>query len=515
MLVWVAAALALGVSCTREVYLTERASTATGPSELSMRLSVQAVPSSLPRDGTSQSTIVIEAIGGDGLPARLVVLQAEVLVNGVVLDLGTLSAKTAITGDDGKTRLTYTAPPPAADMTSASTTVAIRITASGGELRADVSRQIEISLLAPDSRAAVAGPPVPAFVVSPALIVTRTTATFDASGTTDDGVRCGSACGFAWSFGDSSSGSGETVTHAYSAAGSYVVTLTVTDGGGASATTSRTVTVQALARPTADFSFSPVSPSASQDIFFTAEKATAAAGRRLVSYDWDFGSGRLGTGMTIVKRYDTPASYVVTLTVTDDAGERGVTDRTVTVVPAPAPTASMSFSPTTPSTSTTVFFDASASSAPAGARITAYTFNFGDGTGVGPIASPTTTHTFAATGTYVVRLTVTDSAGRSATTTVSVPVIAVSPTAVLTASPQDPRAGTTVFFDASASSAPSGATITSYAFNFGDGTGAGPSSSPSTTHVFAAASTYVVRLTVTDSLGRTGTTTTNVTVRSP
>ena len=514
MLLWAVAALAVSVSCTREVYLTERASSATGPSALGTRLSVQAVPSSLPRDGTSQSTIVIEAVGGDGLPARLVVLRAEVLVNGAVLDLGTLSSRAAVTGDDGKTRLTYTAPPPAADASGASVTVAIRITASGGELRADVSRQVEIALLAPDSRAA-GGAPVPAFVVSPALIVTRATATFDAGGTTDDGVRCGSACNFAWSFGDSSTGSGETVTHAYSAAGSYVVTLTVADAGGASATTSRTVSVQALARPTADFSFSPVSPTAGQDIFFTAEKATAAAGRRLVSYDWDFGSGRLGTGLTIVKRYDTPASYVVTLTVTDDAGEQGVTDRTVTVVPTPAPTASMSFSPTTPNTSTTVFFDASASAAPAGARITAYTFNFGDGTGVGPIASPTTTHTFAATGTYVVRLTVTDSAGRSGTTTVSVPVIAASPTAVLTASPQDPRAGTTVFFDASASSAPSPATITSYAFNFGDGTGAGPSASPSTTHVFASASTYVVRLTVTDSLGRSGTTTTNVTVRSP
>ena len=339
------------------------------------------------------------------------VLRAEVLVDGVVLDLGTLSSKTAITGDDGKTRLTYTAPPPAAVATSATTTVAIRITASGGELRADVSRQVEISLLSPDSRGVAAGPPVPAFVVSPALIVTRSPATFDASGTTDDGARCGSACSFAWSFGDSSSGAGETVTHAYSAAGSYVVTLTVTDGGGVSATTSRTVTVQALARPTADFSFSPVSPSASQDIFFTAEKATAAVGRRLVAYDWDFGSGRLGSGLTIVKRYDTPASYVVTLTVTDDAGEKGVTDRTVTVVPLAGPTALMSFSPATATTATTVIFDAVASSPSPGARITSYTFNFGDGTGLGPTTSPTATHTFAATGTYVVRLTVTDSLG--------------------------------------------------------------------------------------------------------
>ena len=356
--------------------------------------------------------------------------------------------------------------------------------------------------------------PVPAFVVTSTAIIIKAPVTFDASGTIDRGARCGSACSFAWTFGDNATGSGETVTHAYDASGSYVVTLTVTHTSGAAATLSHTIAVLALSPPTADFSYSPTTPSAFQDITFTAAKSTAAAGRQIVSYTWDFLGGGVGrSGKEIVKAYDTPGSYVVTLTVTDDAGEKGTADKTVTVSALAGPTAVLSFSPTTPSTSTTVFFDATASTAPSPARITSYAFNYGDGTSDGPAASPSQSHTFGATGIYVVRLTVTDSLGRTGTTTVSVPVIGVSPTAVLTFSPQDPKSSTTVFFDGSGSSTPSPARITSYTFNYGDGTGDGPGPSPNQTHAFAAAATYVVRLTVTDSLGRSATTTATVIVK--
>jgi len=356
--------------------------------------------------------------------------------------------------------------------------------------------------------------PIPAFVVTSTALISKTPLTFDASGTIDQGVRCGSACSFAWTFGDNATGSGETVTHAYDASGSYVVTLTVTHTSGAAATLSHTVAVQALSPPIADFTYSPTTPTAFQDITFTAAKSTAAGGRQIVSYAWDFPGGGGGrSGKDIVKAFDTPGTYVVTLTVTDDAGEKGAVDKTVTVSALSGPTAVLSFSPTTPSTSTTVFFDATASTALSPARITSYAFNYGDGTSDGPAAPPSQSHTFGATGIYVVRLTVTDSLGRTGTTTVSVPVIAVAPTAVLTFSPQDPKPATTVFFDGSGSNTPSPARITSYTFNYGDGTGDGPGASPSQTHAFVAASTYVVRLTVTDSLGRSATTTATVIVK--
>ena len=72
-------------------------------------------------------------------------------------------------------------------------------------------------------------------------------------------------------------------------------------------------------------------------------------------------------------------------------------------------------------------------------------------------------------------------------------------------------------FNANGVTTPNGSTITSYAWDFGDGTAVVTSAQPTTTHGgsaggFTLARTYVVRLTITDSQGRTATTTQNVTV---
>jgi PKD repeat protein len=61
-----------------------------------------------------------------------------------------------------------------------------------------------------------------------------------ASGDTD-----GTIASYAWNFGDSTTGSGFTTSHDYATAGSYTVTLTVTDDDGATGSTSRVVTASA------------------------------------------------------------------------------------------------------------------------------------------------------------------------------------------------------------------------------------------------------------------------------
>ena len=52
---------------------------------------------------------------------------------------------------------------------------------------------------------------------------------------------------YSWDFGDESTGAGETTSHAYDAAGTYTVTLTVSDG---TASDTSTTTVEVTAQPT-------------------------------------------------------------------------------------------------------------------------------------------------------------------------------------------------------------------------------------------------------------------------
>lgn len=63
---------------------------------------------------------------------------------------------------------------------------------------------------------------------------------FDASGSAD---LDGTIAAYAWSFGDGATGATATPNHTYASAGSYPVTLTVTDNGGATGSTTSTVTV--------------------------------------------------------------------------------------------------------------------------------------------------------------------------------------------------------------------------------------------------------------------------------
>jgi hypothetical protein len=319
----------VAASCT--VKETEAPALA-GPSELALSLNLQAVPDSVYQDGVSQSAITIEARGPNSQPARGVALRVEMAVDGVVADFGTLSARSVVTGDDGRARVTYTAPPRPSVSTGEGSLVTFLVTPIGGDYRGETVRQVDVRVLPPG---VIVGPNRidPKFVFSPTAVTAFQTVLFDASTTTDNGVACGSSCSYAWVFGDGGSSTGQTTTHEFRAAGSYVVTLRVTNAGGQTSQISQTIAVAAGTPPTASFVFSPTAPRTSQEIFFSAEASRAATGRRIVAYDWNFGSGRTGTGVTVAKRYDTPGAYVVTLTVTDDAFQQTTVSQTVTVIP--------------------------------------------------------------------------------------------------------------------------------------------------------------------------------------
>ena len=248
---------------------------------------------------------------------------------------------------------------------------------------------------------------------------------FDASTTTDpDGV----VVSYSWDFGDGQRATGKTASHTFNQTGTFSVTLTVADGAGRGSSTTKAVTVGAGTTPSVDFTFSPTAPAVAQDITFVATAQSGVPGHSITRYDWNFGSGGASAqGQIVTKSYDAPGTYTVTLTVTDDIGLTKSVSKTVPVASVPGGLfADFRFSPTSPAAGQSIDFDGSNSTAPSG--IARYDWNFGDpdchdGISDGCVASGRIVqHTYRLPGTYVVRLTITDNQGRTATTTKDVSV---------------------------------------------------------------------------------------------
>jgi PKD repeat protein len=92
-------------------------------------------------------------------------------------------------------------------------------------------------------------PPTASFTSS----CSNLTCAFDASVSTDPD---GTIASYAWNFGDGTSGTGPSPSHLYAMPGDYGVSLTVTDNGGATHTTTQTVTPTAGTAPLAQDTFS-------------------------------------------------------------------------------------------------------------------------------------------------------------------------------------------------------------------------------------------------------------------
>jgi len=376
---------------------------------------------------------------------------------------------------------------------------------------------------------AVGTPPTARFTFSPAAPVPNQAVLFNASSSTPGVGHTIPSTGYAWNFGDGATGTGVTPSRSYSAAGTYTVTLTVTDETGQTSVISQAVTVATAVGtpPTARFTFSPSAPAPNQAVLFNASSSTPGAGHTIPSYAWTFGDGTTGTGVTATRAYSTAGTYSVQLKVTDEIGQSTTSAASqIPVGSPPAPTANFTSSPLAPVVNQAVVFDASSSTTAQGQTITSLAWNFGDDTPV--VICPSTgsststdcaantsgriaSHKFTTAGTFTVNLVVTDSAGRVGAKSAQVIVGSGNPVAVITFSPAAPKVAGTVNFDSAGTTTSGSATITTYAWTFPSGSPASSASaSPSVS--WATSGTFTVRLTVTDSQGRVGTTTASVVV---
>jgi PKD repeat protein len=328
-----------------------------------------------------------------------------------------------------------------------------------------------------------------------------------------------------WVFGDDATSPETSPTHAYAAAGTYTVALTVTDDEGDTGEASKRITVTAAppgnpppmnAAPTAGFAHS-----CAQAVCTFVSTSTDAAPGRIASSAWTFGDGGTADGNNPSHTYSVTAAteFTVTLTVTDNQGATAVATKTIAVNPAPpanqAPVARFTYSC---AAAVCTFVNTSYDH---GGRIAGNAWTFGDG-GTATETSPTHSYTVTATTQFTVTLTVTDNKGA---TDIESTTILLDPTAAN----QSPKANFTswcygdgcIFTSTSTDAAPGA--IFNYAWNFGDGATAEwrnwiqehpffPKNLETHVYTVSAKTSFTVTLTVTDNEGATAVATTKITL---
>jgi len=212
-----------------------------------------------------------------------------------------------------------------------------------------------------------------------------------------------------WTFGDGATSADPNPSHRYAASGAYSVGLTVTDDGGATGSTTNSVTVRQP--PTA----SAGGPYRSEDqVTVDGRGSYSPDGSTPLTYSWSFGDGGTGSGVAPIHAYAADGTYTITLVVTDATGaasDPATATATIANIPPTVdagPDASMmpgSF------TLRARFSDPGANDAP-----WRYTISWGDGfTESGSTSSQsdpiTASHLYFLPATYRVRVTVTDKDG--------------------------------------------------------------------------------------------------------
>ncbi|MFM2135154.1 MAG: hypothetical protein RL021_554 [Bacteroidota bacterium] len=315
----------------------------------------------------------------------------------------------------------------------------------------------------------------------------------------------GAPVNFQWDFGDGSSSTlGGVVSHTYSSAGSYTVTLTASDGVNSDTETKANFII-VHSNPSASFSVSEDTVCEGTPITFTS--TTTPGDGALAQCAWTFNDGSqvAFSCSTIIHSFNNGGTtlqlYRPNLVVVDVNGCNSTFNDSVWIRPAPiaAFTASSSSSCTTPAT---VSFLNNSQSA------TSYLWNFGDpGSGTFNTSTLTqTSHLYQNPGIYTVVLT----AQAPGCTDVDTEfVVLANPQAAISADDTSICIGDTVFFASTG-------TPGTYVWNFGDpasGT-ANLSFQSAPYHVFNTAGTFTTALTV-NAGGCTDVATQSIVVHAP
>jgi PKD repeat protein len=194
-----------------------------------------------------------------------------------------------------------------------------------------------------------------------------------------------------WSFGDGGTSAAQNPNHAFVAAGTYTVSLTIMNATGQD-TVSRSVGVSAANAVNASYTYSPASPTAGQAVQFTDTSSGTPT-----SWLWNFNDGTTSVVQNPSHIFATAGAYSVNLMASNTTGANNIT-KTVVIASPSLPVAGFSFNPSNPVLGQTIQFSDASTGNP-----TSWQWNFGDG------ASSTAqnpSYTYSSPGTYTVTLTI-------------------------------------------------------------------------------------------------------------
>ncbi|MGE3277184.1 MAG: PKD domain-containing protein [Vicinamibacterales bacterium] len=372
------------------------------------QVAVRTEPSTVPSTGGSVQVIaIVTDASGNPLPGAPVVFTT---------DNGTLGANSGVTDENGRATTTL--------ITNRETVVRASVGTKEGTATVRVVSLPSVTISTSATNPAVGSSVV--FTITPG---TATTGNPIRDVTVDFGD------GTTQSLGPISSAT--SASHVYDNAGTYTVRASITDTSGQTSSSSTIVVVQ---RPVLTLTLTgPSAAITAGDVAsFTVNAQSASGNPPIVSVVVTFPDGTsitLGPGSTTFTRtFETPGTYVVRATATDQAGTTQTASTAVVVrartaitvtLDATAADASTTITclpalayPKTCTTTLPIFVPAGTTpsvkvaftATTTATSVSGYTWSFGDGTSR-TTTNPNTDKTYTARGTYVVTVTVTTTDG--------------------------------------------------------------------------------------------------------
>lgn len=318
---------------------------------------------------------------------------------------------------------------------------------------------------------------------------------FDASKSEDDDKNL---LKFTWDFGDGTKAEGINPIHTFKKAGFYTVRLIAQDNSNLNCNSSfDEFLIQVTDAPVAEAG-KDVTVCAGEVVNFDGS-ASKGGGRQIQSYDWDFGDGTTGGGVTASHAFLNAGTYTVSLFITvpqeGDCENTSVDELKVTVQPSPVAFFEI---PKEACIGEKINFDGTK----VNSKIDEYLWDFGDGT---TSKKSIVKHSFGRAGLFTVKLKVKSNANAGCNSSEIERQILVNaePKAVISAKDSEGKnysgnfevvVNSILEFNASKSSDSDGK-ISSYSWGFGDGTKA---NGILVKHQFSKTGIYEVSLEVVD-----------------